>query len=205
MNISHILYKVDNLDEGKKFFENHGFTVEYGSKENPHNAIVHFPDGSYIEIIQNMGFTKLLSWFLRRMGYGEFVDGMLRQENEPEGYIRIAFENDDATFKFEKNKFGDLGLKTVVAPVKRKDFEGNILKCKCLFPYKENYPFIKSRFENNGIRNVKHSNGVIGIEKIDYYTTVEVVELINRLGGCEQLNLIIGEKPMVVNFLYENN
>ncbi len=65
MEISHILYKVDNLKVGTKLFEDRGFKVEYGSPKNPLNALVYFNDGSYIEIIQNMGFTEPLAFILR--------------------------------------------------------------------------------------------------------------------------------------------
>ena len=205
MRISHVLYKVDNLEEGKKLFEKEGFFVEYGSKKNPHNAIIHFPDGSYVEIIQNMGFTKFLSWMLKRMGYGRFVEGMMRQQNGPQGYIRISFDNEDETFSTEKPIYEKNGLETVVVPVKRKDINGNILRCKCLFPYDERYPFIKSRFTGESTETVRHPNGAIGIDKIDYYVTQKEADFIKDLGGCGQLNIHIGEQPMKVHFLYEKN
>ena len=60
MMISHILYKVDDLEKGVKLFKDKGFEVEYGSEKNPHNALVYFNDGSYVEILKSMGFTKMI-------------------------------------------------------------------------------------------------------------------------------------------------
>ena len=42
MKLGHILYKVNDLDLAVKDFSAKGFNVEYGSKENPHNALIYF-------------------------------------------------------------------------------------------------------------------------------------------------------------------
>ena len=35
MKLSHLLYKVDNLNDSVRFFRDKGFNVEYGSKNKP--------------------------------------------------------------------------------------------------------------------------------------------------------------------------
>ncbi|MEY8413554.1 VOC family protein [Lachnospiraceae bacterium 62-26] len=202
MEISHILYKVDNLKVGAELFEDRGFKVEYGSPKNPHNALVYFNDGSYIEIIQNMGFTKPLAFILRKIGYKDFVDGMLKQENSPEGYIRIAFENEDDSFFREKSILDQLGQKSVIVPIKRKDIKGDVLQCKCLFPFNASYPFVKSKFLNFSERDIKHPNGAVGIGAVEYHTSWEIIDYIERLGGCTNLKLQVGDEKIDVNFIY---
>ena len=114
-----------------------------------------------------------------------------------------SVKNEDETFSVEKTIYEKNELETVVVPVKRKDINGNILRCKCLFPYDERYPFIKSRFTGGSTENARHPNGAIGIDKIDYYVTQKEADFINELGGCSQLSIHIGEQPMKVHFLYE--
>ena len=53
MKLSHLLYKVDNLNDSVRFFRDKGFNVEYGSKNKPKNALIYFSKGPYIELIQN--------------------------------------------------------------------------------------------------------------------------------------------------------
>jgi hypothetical protein len=58
MKISHLMYKVDDLKQAVKKFSDLGFTVEYGKKENPYNAIIYMKDHTYIELVQNQHITK---------------------------------------------------------------------------------------------------------------------------------------------------
>lgn len=50
--ISHVLYKVNDLNKSVNEFINKGFHVEFGSKNRPHNALIYFSDGPYIELIK---------------------------------------------------------------------------------------------------------------------------------------------------------
>lgn len=45
MKVSHILYKVNDLDEAVRDWSKEGFTVEYGKTKNPYNAIIYFSEG----------------------------------------------------------------------------------------------------------------------------------------------------------------
>ena len=50
MKVSHVLYKVINLQDSVTKFQNMGFKVEFGSKNKPHNALIYFSEGPYIEL-----------------------------------------------------------------------------------------------------------------------------------------------------------
>ncbi len=46
MKVGHVLFKTNNLKASFKAFEKLGFNVEYGSKRNPHNALIYFFRGA---------------------------------------------------------------------------------------------------------------------------------------------------------------
>ena len=50
MKVSHVLYKVNNLDDAVNKFRNMGFSVEYGSKNNPHNELIYFSEGQRLSL-----------------------------------------------------------------------------------------------------------------------------------------------------------
>jgi hypothetical protein len=52
MKVSHVLFKTNDLKKTIKEFEKSGFKVEYGSKKKPHNALIYFSEGPYIEILE---------------------------------------------------------------------------------------------------------------------------------------------------------
>ena len=57
MKISHVLYKVNNLEDTVSQFRNQGFTVEYGKKDKPYNALIYFEEGPYIESVSYTHLT----------------------------------------------------------------------------------------------------------------------------------------------------
>ena len=50
--LSHVLYKVNDLNKSVNEFIKKGFHVEFGSKSAPHNALIYFSEGPYIELIK---------------------------------------------------------------------------------------------------------------------------------------------------------
>ena len=46
IRLSHVIYKADNLYKSVKILKK-GFTVEFGSRVNPHNALIYFSEGPY--------------------------------------------------------------------------------------------------------------------------------------------------------------
>lgn len=201
MELSHVLYKVDDLEKAVNKFRRRGFQVIYDHKKEAHHAFIYFKEGPYLEIIQNMAITGFIAFMLNRMGYKKFVRSMQEQERMSPGYIRIAFESVDENFKREKKIYEKYGQQPVVAPVRRKDNKV-ILKCKCLFPTDGEVPFIKSKFKGNVIyrRNVIHTNGIIGINKVLYRSSVNNIQLINELGKCDILKLEVGNHKIDVEF-----
>lgn len=90
MKVNHLLYKVDDLKESVDRYRKLGFTVEYGRKEKPYNALIYFQEGPYIELINNMNMPWYIRLFLRLIGKKRFMQGMINQENESEGLYEFV-------------------------------------------------------------------------------------------------------------------
>ena len=48
MRAGHIIYKVNDLEYSVQEWKRKGFEVEYGTPENPYNALIYFSEGPYI-------------------------------------------------------------------------------------------------------------------------------------------------------------
>ena len=92
MKLGHILYKVNDLDLAVKDFSAKGFNVEYGSKENPHNALIYFSSGPYIELIQKPPVSRLSKFLLKIIGKKSLLDRFNYWEKSKEGYFEICLE-----------------------------------------------------------------------------------------------------------------
>jgi len=102
MKVSHVIYKVDNLIEGFNYFKIKGFQIEYGSKKNPHNALIYFSEGPYIEILEKAPIPYYAKIILKLIGKQKVVQRLEGWENETEGYIELCLENYDSDFKNEE-------------------------------------------------------------------------------------------------------
>lgn len=87
MKVSHILYKVNNLEESVLKFQDEGFNVEYGSKIHPHNALIYFSEGPYIELLEKAPVSSFIKVLLRVIGKGNIADRFLQWEEEKEGFF----------------------------------------------------------------------------------------------------------------------
>jgi len=76
MKISHVIYKVDNLRNGFKHFKSKGFEIEYGSKRNPHNALIYFSQGPYIEVLENVKLPPYAKLFLKLIGKHKVIGNL---------------------------------------------------------------------------------------------------------------------------------
>ena len=68
MKVSHILYKVKDLDEAVRKYRADGFVVEYGKPKNPHNALVYFSEGLFLEVFKQSSMPKFAKSILRLLG-----------------------------------------------------------------------------------------------------------------------------------------
>lgn len=200
MKVSHVLYKVDDLNKTVEEFRKKGFTVEYGKRDKPYNALIYFEQGPYIELIQNMNMPKWVQVPLRLFGHKGFVDSMISQNRAEEGYIRLAFDAPLSEFQTIQQQLKVQNYPSIVAPVKRKDFYQNQLKCKCIFPYESKLPFIKSPFETERELVHQHQNQVNGIKKITYSVTPDQFNIVKSMNTDPIVSITEGNFEINVEF-----
>mgnify|MGYP001009790213 CR=1 FL=1 len=102
MKVSHVLFKTNNLKKTFKEFEKSGFKVEYGSKTKPHNALIYFSEGPYIEILEKAPVSSFIKLILRFIGKGYLAERFTSWENAEEGFFEICLENNISNFRAEK-------------------------------------------------------------------------------------------------------
>ncbi|MEM7800146.1 MAG: VOC family protein, partial [Chloroflexota bacterium] len=90
MKLGHILLKVDDLDEAVKEYTEKGFTVEYGKKKNPYNALIYFAEGPYLELFHRSGMPSFAKLILKLIGKKALVDRLNRWDNAKPGLIGVA-------------------------------------------------------------------------------------------------------------------
>lgn len=172
MNISHLLYKVDDLEKAIQKFRDMGFQVEFGKKNNPYNALIYFGDKSYIELIKNMHITFLIKTLLRLFRMNEYLETSLKQEKIKESFFRVAFHMEDIDKLLLKRSYKEiLNCSTFYVPVSRRDIHGNMLKSKCLLPSNAIFPFFNTNLVGGVNWDVKHPNKINGIRKLIYSAT----------------------------------
>lgn len=203
--LSHLIYKVNDLEQGVKFFKNLGFSIEYGSKSKT-NAIIYFRDKTYIEIRENMGVKPIYKFLLKVSNRKEFLETTLIQDRMNNSFLRFSLYAGDKELLRIKNIYKEkLGKGSISKKIKRVDTKNNILECSCFFPNNANYIFYNSQFTNKNIWNVKHENKICGIRKIVYGIDDREKACLNSLDLDLRLEFIENQMGIKnVEFLTEN-
>ncbi|MBA4701047.1 MAG: VOC family protein [Ruminococcus sp.] len=195
MDISHLLYKVDNLKESVQKFRDMGFQVEYGREKEPYNALIYFPDHSYIELIENMHITSFIKMLLKLFRMKEYLETSLEQEKVSEGFFRLAFHMEEDEKGLLKRRYKEiLECDTFLTPVSRKDIHGNTIKCKCLLPSNANYPFFNTALRGGDVWNIEHPNKINGIKKLVYSATKEEIRFFRGLSIDTRIEIVDGSR-----------
>ncbi|MGV8146546.1 MAG: VOC family protein [Alkaliphilus sp.] len=203
MKVSHILYKVNNLEEAVKEYEKNGFVVEYGKSKNPYNALVYFSDGPYLELFETSGMPKLIKLVLKLFNKS-FVERINFWENAEEGLIAVCLENYKTNLLEETNILKKHGHKFFQIKTKRKDTKDRLLKFICVFPNETKIPFFMTYFSiDPKPKDFVHPNGVKSISSISFGTTEKLIPIINELCDDPILKLYIGDG--VKDMVYEKN
>lgn len=93
------------------------------------------------------------------------------------------------------------GTKNIYCKTLAKDRNGNVLKCKCLFPSNANYIFYNSKFNNEKIWNTSHKNKIVGISRIIYGVDNKEFKLLNLLNTDSRIEFQNSETEIkIVNF-----
>ena len=199
MKVSHVLFKTNDLKKTFKEFEKSGFKVEYGSKKKPHNALIYFSEGPYIEILEKAPVSSFRKLILRFIGKGYLAERFTSWENAQEGFFEICLENNTSNFRAEKKLLKQLGEKYFVTQSKRIDPMNRILKWKLLFPRQIKIPFLMTPFNiDPKPKNFIHPNKIKRIQQVSYVTDPNIISIINELCNDDTLQLITGKKGCTV-------
>lgn len=206
MKLGHILIKVNDLDEAVKEYTEKGFTVEYGKKKNPYNALIYFAEGPYLELFHNSGMPSFAKRILAFVGKKALIHRLDTWENSQEGLIAVALETDRFDVDIEQQILDEANLKYFKARSGRTDTKGRKLRFLGIMPDDMEIPFFGTKF-NIDVRPPKdyeHPNGVKRIKSISFGTKEEFVPVIEQLCDDEGLKLFIGEGVKDLEFEYAN-
>ena len=201
MKVSHVLYKTNNLKTSFKEFEKLGYKVVYGSRKKPHNALIYFSEGPYIELLEKAPISSFLKAILRLLGKGKVVDRFNSWENSTEGFFEICLENNTTNFKKEEKILAKFGEDYFITNSKRIDVSNRVLKWKLLFPNQIKIPFLMTQFNiNPKPKNFVHPNKIKRIKQISYSTEASIIPVINELCNDDILQLFIGKRDCKVTY-----
>ena len=201
MKVSHVLYKTNNLEASFKEFEKLGYKVVYGSRKKPHNALIYFSEGPYIELLEKAPVSSFLKVILRLLGKGKVVDRFNSWENSTEGFFEICLENNTTNFKKEEKILAKFKEGYFITNSKRIDASNRVLKWKLLFPNQTKIPFLMTKFNiNPKPKNFVHPNKIKRIKQISYSTEASIIPVINELCNDDILQLFIGKRDCKVTY-----
>jgi hypothetical protein len=201
MKVSHVLYKTNNLEASFKEFEKLGYKVVYGSRKKPHNALIYFSEGPYIELLEKAPVSSFLKVILRLLGKGKVVDRFNSWENSTEGFFEICLETNTTNFKKEEKILAKFEEGYFITNSKRIDVSNRVLKWKLLFPNQIKIPFLMTQFNiNPKPKNFVHPNKIKRIKQISYSTEASIIPVINELCNDDILQLFIGKRDCKVTY-----
>ena len=201
MKVSHVLYKTNNLEASFKEFEKLGYKVVNGSRKKPHNALIYFSEGPYIELLEKAPVSSFLKVILRLLGKGKVVDRFNSWENSTEGFFEICLETNTTNFKKEEKILAKFEEGYFITNSKRIDASNRVLKWKLLFPNQTKIPFLMTKFNiNPKPKNFVHPNKIKRIKQISYSTEASIIPVINELCNDDILQLFIGKRDCKVTY-----
>ena len=203
MKVSHVLYKTNNLEECVVNFKNMGFEVEFGSKTNPHNALIYFSEGPYIEILKKAPIPFYINLLLRVVGKGKVADRFKYWKTVEEGFFGLCLENYETDFKEEEKILIKNQQNYLITKSSRTDNLNRVLKWKLLFPYELKLPFLMTYFNiDPKPKNFVHPNGIKRIKRISFGTDKKHISIIEELCDDKILELFIGNGVQEVSYEY---
>lgn len=194
MKVSHIIIKVNNLDEAVEKWTKKGFVVEYGKRKNSYNALIYFKEGPYIELYERYGMPSFLKKIMRFFGKKAFVDRMDFWDNHNEGIIGLELETYEDNVEKEVKLLKEYNEKYMLMNCKRLDAKDRNLKFTCVFPDNMKIPAFMTYFSIDPKPKTDiHPNGIKGVKSVAFGTEKKLIPLINQLCEDDRLKLYIGK------------
>ena len=201
MHLSHLLYKTHNLEETVAQFRQDGFKVEYGSYKNPHNALIYFSEGPYIELLEKAPVSKLTLWALKGIGQGKVNKRLRSWADAPPGFFEICLETTTPNLKAAKAQMQQLGQRYFCTKSQRRDPQQRLLQWQLLFPHNTALPFIMTPFNTNPKpQNLVHPNGMRQIKQCTYNNAPTHLQIVKSL--CQDPRLLLKEGKGITDVVY---
>ena len=202
MELSHILFKVNDLQGAVSHFREQGFHVEFGSKRRPTNALIYFSEGPYVELLERAPVSVLAKVLLRCIGKGAVAERFDSWDCADEGWFEICLENQGDDFREEVEVMKRHGEPYFITSSARTDPSGRRLKWKLLFPLNNALPFFMTYFnvDPKPAAGFVHPNGVEGISNVMYCATREKLPLLRALCDDDVLTVQEGQGGIEVTY-----
>ncbi len=191
MYFSHILYKVKDVKQAVKDFEDMGFTVTPGA----YNSHIWFDDESFIELFE-FREKKFMLFIMKLFGMRGAVNKMEYYKNADYGFVEFSLENDRDDLDEENALLKQMGYKFNSFTMKKKNVNGLKLKWKITFPRDAKFPFLvapASTKAHNMPKGVVHKNGAKEIEKITWGFNEKRRRDVSRLTDDKRLEFVDGD------------
>ena len=190
MKLSHLILKVEQLDQAVRECRKEGFAVEYGRAKNPINALIYFSEGPYIELLDSSRMPDAVKALMRLLGKGALVDRFERLDSCAPGYRELALESYGSNLAKERAVLRKHGIRSCEAPARRVDAHGRDLRFRIASPTALDIPFLMTYFSADPKpKNFVHPNGIEQINRVVYSTNPVRFPLIRELCDDERLEL----------------
>nr|WP_315032509.1 VOC family protein [uncultured Chryseobacterium sp.] len=204
IQLSHVLYRVEELHLAVRKLRDAGFVIEYGTDPvDAYNAFIWFENGVFIEIYHNSGLPFYIKWMMKVFGYRPILDRMKQWEKVGQGWCEWALESTMENLNSEKEFFKKENLPFRFHKAKRKDVDENILKWDLLMPDDIDFPFFMSAYvPNPKPKEINHPNGIKGVKNILVGTDSLNISMLNQLLPDQSgLQLIPGKGLQTVELM----
>ena len=193
MKLSHLILKVEQLDQAVREYRKEGFAVEYGRTKSPINALIYFSTGPYIELLDGSRMPDAAKVLMRLLGKGALVDRFERLDSCAPGYRELALESYGSNLAEERAVLRKHGIRSCEAPAHRVNAHGRDLRFRIASPTALDVPFLMTYFSTDPKpKNLVHPNGIEQINRVVYGTNPVRFPLIRELCDDERLELASG-------------
>lgn len=196
LELSHVLYRVQDLHQAVKKLKDAGFIVQYGTKpEKAYNALLWFEHGVFIELYQNSGLPAPLKWFMKTFGYQPVLDRINKWEQIENGWCEWSLESLNVNLDIEKKILKKHHIPFKFHKAKRKDIFQQVLRWELVMPNDIMFPFIMSSYvPSPRPKKIAHPNGVKSVSKLIIGNDNFNMELLDKLlPSTNGLSFVNGE------------
>lgn len=198
MMLGHVIFKVNDLTAAVGTLRARGLTVEYGTVRKPHNALVYFSEGPYLELLERTGVPSLVKRLVSRTGLEPRFRRFVQWDEMDPGWCGLCLEGSEQELRDGASAFGNDGW---MRRLRRVDTHGRTLRYTAFFPTDPDLPFLMSHFSTDPRpRGYTHPNGARRITRVDLPLVERHHGLVQELCPDPALHLIPPGCPMRVLF-----